>query len=85
MTKSDRSYIEALSQLFPELSQREREITLFSSILGLTTDEIARRNGIKRASVDTYFDRAKAKLNCQTLQELRGIIQLRILAHCFLK
>ncbi|HFI2745137.1 TPA: sigma factor-like helix-turn-helix DNA-binding protein [Escherichia coli] len=85
MTKSDRIYIEALSQLFPELSPREREITLFSSVLGLTTDEIARRNGVKRASVDTYFDRAKVKLNCCTLQELRGIIQLRILAHCFLK
>ncbi|ELM8708888.1 hypothetical protein Q2S06_004681 [Escherichia coli] len=85
MTKSDRSYIEALSQLFPELSPREREITLFSSILGLTTDEIARRNGIERTSVETYFNRAKVKLNCYTLQELRGIVQLRILAHCFLK
>lgn len=81
MTEHDRSCITALSQLFPELSPTERRVTILNSILGLTTQEIAKDSGVNVETIKTHYKRSREKLKCASLQELRGVIILRILSY----
>ncbi|WP_258086577.1 helix-turn-helix transcriptional regulator [Xenorhabdus bovienii] len=80
MTEYDRSCINALSQLFPELSPTEKIVVILNSLMGMTTKAIAKERGVAPDTIDTYFKRAKEKLECDSLQELRGVVVLRILA-----
>lgn len=81
MTEYDRSCITALSQLFPELSPTERRVAIQNSILGQTTQEIAKDSGVDVETIKTHFKRSREKLKCASLQELRGVIMLRILSY----
>lgn len=83
MTENDRIYINVLSQLFPELSPTEGRVTILNSILGQTVNAIAKEQGVQSDTVKTHFKRAKQKLRCDSQQELRTLIILRILAHNF--
>ena len=81
MTEHDRSCIMALSQLFPELSPTERRVTIQNSILGQTTQEIAKDSGVDVETIKTHFKRSREKLKCASLQELLCVIMLRILSY----
>ncbi|WP_323086576.1 sigma-70 region 4 domain-containing protein [Providencia alcalifaciens] len=80
MTEHDRNCVAALSQLFPELSQAEQKVAILNCVLGMTTQDIAIERGVGVKTIETNFKRAKEKLECNSLQELRSVVVLRIMA-----
>ncbi|MFH6841005.1 LuxR C-terminal-related transcriptional regulator [Providencia rettgeri] len=84
MTENDRIHINALSQLFPELSPTEGRVAILNTVMGQPVSVIAKEQGVQSDTVKTHFKRAKQKLKCDSQQELRSLIMLRILAHNFI-
>ncbi|WP_025154765.1 sigma factor-like helix-turn-helix DNA-binding protein [Morganella morganii] len=79
MTEADRTYVRLLSQLFPELSEAEQDsVVLFC--MGKSPADIARDRGVEKSSVDTHFKRARRKLNCESIHDLRIIFNIRVTA-----
>ncbi|MEM8183598.1 sigma factor-like helix-turn-helix DNA-binding protein [Morganella morganii subsp. sibonii] len=80
MTDADRTYVRLLSQLFPELSEAEQDsVVLFC--MGQSSADIARERGVEKSSIDTHFKRARKKLHCDSLHDLRIIFNIRITVH----
>lgn len=84
MTDHDRICIGALAQLFPELSPAEQQVVILNAVMNMSTKGIAKYRGVEVTSIETVFLRARKKLNCQTINELRGVVNLRIMARQFL-
>lgn len=79
MTETDHKCIDALSQLFPELSPAEKEISILLSG-GLTPKEIATYRNSDIEVIKKTISHSRRKLDCKTQNELRTVINIRIMA-----
>lgn len=81
MTKDDANRISQLHQKLSneKLSDNQKDIALMYAI-GFTFDEIADEKGIKPITVRNHLDTARKSMGNLTLNGLRSVILLRVLA-----
>ncbi|HAS8353493.1 TPA: DNA-binding response regulator [Vibrio vulnificus] len=81
MTANDATRLATLHQNFSneKLSNNQKDIALMYA-LGFTFDEIADEKGIKPITVRNHLDTARKSMGNLTLNGLRSVILLRVLA-----